>query len=51
LAQTSAIASSIRAARVPDFEAHEAKNARLSAELRPRLAGHLDLAYGEMPLQ
>jgi arylformamidase len=36
---------------VPDFEAHQAKNARLSAEVRARLAGHLDLAYGETPLQ
>jgi hypothetical protein len=36
---------------VPDFEAHQAKNARLSAELRVRLAGHLDLADDEKPLQ
>ena len=28
-----------------------AKNASLSAELRPRLPGQLDLAYGETPLQ
>jgi arylformamidase len=36
---------------VPDFETHQAENARLSAEVRARLAGHLDLAYGEQPLQ
>ena len=36
---------------MPDFEAHQAKNARLSAELRVRLAGHLDLADDEKPLQ
>jgi arylformamidase len=36
---------------VPDFKAHQAKNARLSVEVRARLAGHLDLAYGDTPLQ
>jgi hypothetical protein len=36
---------------VPDFETHQAAKAELSAEVRARLAGHLDLAYGAMPLQ
>lgn len=36
---------------VPDFEIHQAENAKLSAEVRARLAGHLDLAYGDTPLQ
>ena len=36
---------------VPDFEAHQAAAARLSTEVRARLAGHLDLAYGDTPLQ
>ena len=36
---------------VPAFEAHQAANAQLSAEVRARLERHLDLAYGETPLQ
>jgi arylformamidase len=36
---------------VPDFEAHQNANAQLSVEVRARLEGHLDLAYGETALQ
>jgi arylformamidase len=36
---------------VPDFEAHQAENAKLSVEVRARLAGNLDLAYGDTALQ
>jgi arylformamidase len=36
---------------VPDFEAYQAANARRSAEVRARLDGRLDLAYGDTPLQ
>jgi arylformamidase len=36
---------------VPDFESHQARNAKLSAAVRARLEGYLDIAYGETPLQ
>jgi arylformamidase len=36
---------------VPDFEAHQNANAQLSVEVRARLKGQLDLAYGETALQ
>jgi arylformamidase len=36
---------------VPDFEDYQAENARLSAAVRARLGGRLDVAYGEGPLQ
>jgi arylformamidase len=36
---------------VPDFEAYQAANAARSDATRARLAGRLDLAYGQGPLQ
>lgn len=36
---------------VPDFEAHQSAGAQRSAEVRARLKGHLDLAYGATALQ
>jgi arylformamidase len=36
---------------VPDFEVFQAEKAALSAAVRARLAGHLDIAYGATDLQ
>ncbi len=36
---------------VPDFEACQTEKAELSAEVRARLAGHVDVSYGDSALQ
>ncbi len=36
---------------VPDFEAFQTEKAQLSASVRTRLAGHLDVPYGDTALQ